>query len=583
MLHRDRSPASGASGVAAIDIPPEVSALPVLVAACCFVIYFLGYRFYARYLAQKVFELRADAVTPAYAQRDDVDYVPTPRVVLFGHHFASIAGLSPMLGPAIAVIWGWLPALLWVVFGTLLIGAVHDFSALVLSMRSRGMSIGKVAEDVIGKRAKSLFHVIIFFLVALAMGVFVHVVALLFTTAFHPEAVVPTFGLMVIAVVVGILVYRRNLPLLPLTLGAFACALLLVLRAEPGVGPDLPADTWKWILLGYAFLASVLPVWLLLQPRDYVNSLLLYLGLVASYAGFFVLGPSFQAPALNGTPPGAPPLFPFVFIVIACGAVSGFHGLVSSGTTAKQIRRETDAPSIAYGAMIGESLLALLAVLACTAGFSDRLSWNNHYANWQTASDLGGQIAAFIAGTARFLAALGIPESIGAPFLALVVVSFALTSLDSATRLLRFNLSEIGEARGLGVLRHRVVASLAACAAIGFFAFYEIEGRAAGLALWQLFGTTNQVLGGLTLLAVTVYLVQRRRNYWITLVPMVALLLTTLVAMIEKIGDFWQQREVVLMIIGIVLVVLTVWLMVEAALRLRRQLRVRRGEEGLRV
>lgn len=557
--------------------------MPVLVAACCFVVYFLGYRFYARYLAQRVFELRPDAITPAHALRDDVDYVPSRRVVLFGHHFASIAGLSPMLGPAIAVIWGWLPALLWVVFGTLLIGAVHDFSALVLSMRSRGMSIGKVAEEVIGTRAKSLFHVIIFFLVALAMGVFVHVVALLFTTAFHPEAVIPTFGLMGIAVVVGYLVYRRNVPLLPLTLVAFAGAMILVVRAEPGQGPDLPASTWKWILLAYAFLASVLPVWLLLQPRDYVNSLLLYLGLVASYAGFFVLGPSFQAPALNGTPPGAPPLFPFVFIVIACGAVSGFHGLVSSGTTAKQIGRETDAPSIGYGAMIGESLLALLAVLACTAGFSDRLSWDHHYADWQTASDLGGQIAAFIAGTARFLAALGIPESIGSPFIALVVVSFALTSLDSATRLLRFNLSEIGEARGLGLLRHRVIASIAACAAIGVFAFYQIQGRAAGLALWQLFGTTNQVLGGLTLLAVTVYLVQRRKNFWLTLIPMVALLITTLVAMLEKIADFWRMREYVLLVIGGILVVLTLWLILEASLRLRLEFRTRRAEGGVRA
>lgn len=555
--------------------------MPVLVAAACFAAYFLGYRFYARYLARRVFVLDPDAVTPAHALRDDVDYVPSRRAVLFGHHYASIAGLSPMLGPAIAVIWGWLPALLWVVLGTLFIGAVHDFSALVLSMRARGMSIGKVAEDIIGPRAKTLFHVIIFFLVALAMGVFVHVVALLFTHTFHPEAVVPTFGLMGIAVVVGTLVHKKNAPLLPLTILAFLAALALVVIAEPGHGPDLDADPWKWILLGYAFVASVLPVWLLLQPRDYVNSLLLYLGLGASYLGFFVLGPSFQAPALNGTPPGAPPLFPFVFIIIACGAVSGFHGLVSSGTTAKQIRRETDAPFIGYGAMIGESLLALLAVLACTAGFSDKLSWHAHYADWQTASDLGGQIAAFIAGTARFLAAIGVPESTGAPFVALVVVSFALTSLDSATRLLRFNLSEIGEARGLGLLRHRVVASLAACAAIGFFAFYQIDGRAAGLALWQLFGTTNQVLGGLTLLAVTVYLVQRRRNFWGTLVPMVALLITTLVAMVEKIADFWRANDAVLVVIGVILVVLTLWLIAEAVLRLRTERRSRTSRQGV--
>ena len=545
--------------------------MPAIVASLCFVAYFLGYRYYARYLSRRVFELDDARATPAHELRDGIDYVPTRPAVLFGHHFASIAGLSPMLGPAIAVIWGWLPALLWVVLGTLLLGAVHDFSALVLSMRARGMSIGKVAEDIIGPRAKTLFHALIFFLVALAMGVFVHVVALLFTPAFYPEAVRPTFGLMGIAVVVGWLVYRRGVALLPLTGVAFVGALVLVALARPGEGPALSLGTWKWALLAYAFLASVLPVWLLLQPRDYVNSLLLYLGLVLSYLGFFLHAPGFQAPALQASPPGAPPLFPFVFIVIACGAVSGFHGLVSSGTTAKQIDRETHAPRIGYGGMIGESLLGLLAVLACTAGFSDRLSWANHYADWSSAADLGDRIGAFITGTARFLGALGIPESFGAPFVALIVVSFALTSLDSATRLLRFNLSEIGEARGLGALRNRYVASAAACAAIGFFAFYEIDGRAAGLTLWRLFGTTNQVLGGLTLLAVSVHLFRRGKNYWVTLVPMVGLLATTMVAMALNVRDFWYEKEWPLLAIGIALIALATWLVVESALRVRRE------------
>lgn len=544
--------------------------MPVAVGLLCLVAYGIGYRFYARYLSRRVFRLDPDAITPAHALRDDVDYVPTRRSVLLGHHYASIAGLSPMLGPAIAVIWGWLPALLWVVLGTLLIGAVHDFSALVLSMRARGMSVGKVAEDVIGPRARSLFHAIIFFLIALGMGVFVHVVALLFTRSFHPQAVLPTAGLMLIAVGVGFLVFRRAAPLGPLTAVAFALTLTLLFVSLRAPAPDLPLGQWKWLLLGYAFLASVLPVWMLLQPRDYINSLLLYLGLGAAYLGFFVLGPDFQAPAVSAAPAGAPPLFPFVFIVIACGAVSGFHALVSSGTTAKQIDRETDAPLIGYGGMIGESLLGLLAVLACTAGFHDRLGWQDHYADWGSAMDLGDRIGAFIDGTARFVGALGVPEDVGAAFIALVVVSFALTSLDSATRLLRFNLAEVGEAPGLGFLRHRVVGSLVACAAIGFFAFYEIGGQAAGLALWQLFGTTNQVLGGLTLLAVTLYLLQRKRNFWVTLVPMVLLLATTLLAMVAKVRDFWRAREIPLLVVGSLLLVLAVWLVVEAILRLRR-------------
>lgn len=544
--------------------------MPAIVGFLSIVAYWLGYRLYARYLANRVFQLDPTRVTPAHALRDGIDYVPTRRVVLLGHHYASIAGLSPMLGPAIAVIWGWLPALLWVVFGTIFIGAVHDFAALVLSMRARGMSVGKVAEDVIGARAKSLFHVIIFFLIALGMGVFVHVIALLFSPAFHPRAVLPTGGLMLIAVVVGLLVYRRGAALGPLSGAAFLAVIALIVLATRVGAPQLDAPQWKWILLSYAFVASVLPVWLLLQPRDYVNSMLLYLGLALSYVGFFVLRPQFAAPAIAPHPEGAPSIFPFVFVVIACGAVSGFHALVSSGTTAKQIDNERDAPLIGYGSMLGESALGLLAVLACTAGFSNRLAWDSHYADWSSAGQLGDRIGAFITGTARFVASLGVPVELGELFIALVVVSFALTSLDSATRLLRFNLAEVGEAPGLGILRNRYVGSFAACAAIAFFAFYEIDGRAAGLALWQLFGTTNQVLGGLTLLCVTVYLVQRGRNFWVTLLPMIFLLSTTLVAMIAKVRDFQRIGNVALLVVGSILILLAVWLILEAVVRLMR-------------
>ncbi len=554
--------------------------MPVFVGILCIVGYVLGYRYYSGYLSRRVFRLDPSHITPAHTLRDGIDYVPSRREILFGHHYASIAGLSPMLGPAIAVIWGWLPALLWIVLGTLFIGAVHDFSALVVSMRAGGVSIGKVAEGIIGPRAKSLFHAIIFFLISLGMGVFVHVVALLFTRAFHPEAVLPTFGMMVIAVFVGLSAYRWKLPLGRSSAVAFVAALLLIWVSLKVGAPDLSLGAWKWVLLGYAFLASVLPVWLLLQPRDYVNSMLLYLGLILAYLGFFLLRPSFEAPAVVLSPAGAPPIFPFVFIVIACGAVSGFHGLVSSGTTAKQIDNEMDARPIGYGAMIGESLLGLLAVLACTAGFSDRLSWSNHYSNWSSAMDLGDRIDAFIRGTAHFLSSMGIPVEVGSAFIALVVVSFALTSLDSATRLLRYNLSEVGETLHFAPLRNRVVSSALAAAAIGFFAFYQIGGKAAGLALWQLFGTTNQVLGGLTLLAVTLYLQQRGRNFWVTLLPMIFLLSVTLYAMVLKIRDFWSphdpaKREWPLLVVGLMLLLIALWLVVEAILRLRRPPRLR--------
>lgn len=546
-------------------------------AVVCLVAYFLGYHFYAKRIARNVFRLDPHAITPAHAFEDGYDYVPSRKYVLFGHHYASIAGLSPMLGPAIAVVWGWLPAMLWIVLGTLFIGAVHDFSALAVSLRSKGKSIGKVAEAVIGPRAKSLFHVIIFFLIALAMGVFVQIVGQLLSKAFYPEAVLPSASLMVLAVVMGILFYKKGFPLGWLTAGGFVLTLLAVMVALQVPRPDVTPDQWNGALLIYAFVASVLPVWLLLQPRDYLNSLLLYLAIAAMFLGFLLLRPEFKAPALDTHPEGAPPLYPFVFIVIACGAISGFHALVSSGTTAKQLDKESDAPFIGYGAMIGESLLGLAAVLACTTGFASAEAWREHYASWDRAQGLGNSMAAFIDGAGLFLSQLGVSRSAGQAFIALVAVSFALTTLDSATRLLRYNIEEIAESVHLPVLRNRYAASFAAVAAIGFFAFYRIDGQPAGLALWALFGTTNQILGGLTLLTVTLYLYLHRRNYLYTLLPMLFMLVTTVAAMGINIRAFLRQGNYLLLVVGMCLLGLAVWLVAEGVLRFRR---VRRDVSG---
>ena len=542
---------------------------PVLAAVCCFIAYALVYRFYARHLGSRIFQLDPDATTPAHAQRDGIDYVPCRRMVLFGHHYASIAGLAPMLGPAIAVIWGWLPGMLWVVLGTLFIGAVHDFSALVVSMRHRGMSIGKVAEDLIGRRAKGIFLVIILFLICLVMGVFVRTVAGLFTADFYPESVFPTFSLMAIAMVIGWLVYRRGVSVIRLTVIGF-----LLMLVSIGVGlnigrPDLGSESWIMILLLYALAASTLPVWSLLQPRDYLNSWLLYLGLGTAYVGLFVLNPQFAAPVVDAQPADAPPIFPFVFIVIACGAISGFHGLVSSGTTSKQIDKETDALPIGYGGMVGESMLGLLAVLACTAGFRSAESWSEHYASWGMASGLAEKMRAFIDGSATFLGALGIPMELAQAFIALVAVSFALTSLDSGTRLLRYNIEEISQSIRVPAIGQRYVASTLAVLLIGFFAFYEIEGQPVGLALWSLFGSTNQVLGALTLLAVSIYLRQKGRNYIYTFLPMAFMLTVTIVAMVLDIQKYLAGGQVLLLGVAGSIFALSVWLVVEAVIRFR--------------
>ena len=543
---------------------------PVLAAALCFVTYVLFYRFYARHLGSKVFKLDPNAITPAHAMEDGIDYVPARKDVLFGHHYASIAGLAPMLGPAIAVIWGWLPGMVWVVLGTLLVGAVHDFSALVVSMRNKGMSIGKVAEDLIGKRAKSLFLLIILFLICLVMGVFVGVVADLFTSAFYPEAVFPTFFLMAVAMVIGWLVYKKGASVSKTTAVGFTLMMLSVAVALNIARPDLARETWIMILLVYAFAASVLPVWALLQPRDYLNSLLLYLGLGAAFIGFFLLRPEFVAPVLDMAPADAPPIFPFVFIVIACGAASGFHGLVSSGTTSKQISKETDAVAIGYGGMVGESLLGLLAVLATTAGFRSTEAWSEHYSSWTVANGLADKMEAFIDGSALFVSTLGVPMPIAQAFIALVAVSFALTSLDSGTRLLRYNIGEIGNSIGVPQLANRYTASGIAVTLIAFFAFYEINGQPAGLALWALFGSTNQVLAGLTLLTVTVYLRQKGWNYWYTFLPMVFMLFVTITAMVYNLWLYFNTGQFLLTFVASSIFVLSVWLVIEAVIRFRK-------------
>jgi len=539
-------------------------------------LYVVFYRFYAKgVLARKVFKLSDELPTPAHTLRDDVDYLPSNKYVLFGHHFASIAGLAPMLGPAIAVIWGWFPALCWVVLGTLLVGAVHDFSALVLSVRYQGQSMGTISRDVISPRTRLLFLLVIFFLVALAMGVFVLVISGLFAApdaahipaTAHPEAVFPTYALMLIAMVIGYLIYRKNYPLWPLIGAGFVLMLLTTWMGLYLPVTGVSVATWSWSLLAYAFVASVLPVWLLLQPRDFLNSLLLYLAMFCMLAGFFIMSPEWVAPAINTHPEGAPPMLPFLFIVIACGAISGFHGMVASGTTAKQLDKESDAPFIGYVGMIGESLLALLAVLATTAGaFTSHDQWANFYGSWEKAAGLHQKLGVFIQGNGQFIHQLGVPLDAAMAFISVVVVAFAMTSVDTGTRLLRFNIEEIGNTIGLKWLGNRYVATSLAVSAIGFFAFFTVEGKPAGLFLWTLFGTTNQILAGLTLLTVTIYLYRKKRPVLYTLLPMLLVLGATISGMVMGIIKAVAGGQWAVAVVGGVILLLAAWVLLEGAL-----------------
>lgn len=526
------------------------------------ILLFLGYRFYSRYLAVNVFQLDDSRPTPAVTMEDGVDYVPTPKPVVLNHHFASIAGLSPILGPALAVIWGWLPAVIWLVVGAILMGAVHDFSSLVISIRNKGRSIGDICNNLLGNRARILFLLIIFFGLALAMGTFTKVIAALmqanaegFTS--YPEAAFPAGMLMVIAVICGVLMRKG---IMSLTVAGTIGTVLLFICIYLGTKIPIPlsSGSWIYILLVYAFIASVLPVWLLLQPRDFINAFALYIGMFLLYTVVFVFQPTIVAPAINTESTGMPNMFPFLFVVIACGAVSGFHCVVSSGTTAKQLAKESDARAVGYGSMLAECALGVIAVIACTAGFSSQQEWMSHYATWGQAQGLGAKLSVFVQGGANFITNLGISKGIAEAFVALVVVSFALTTLDSGTRLLRYNIEEIANTFHIPVLGNRYMATAVGIGAIWFLAVSPL-----GAQLWVLFGTTNQLLAGLALLTATVYLVTNKRPALATAIPMCIMLTITLVALVLNLVNYYQQGNTTLIVVGSLLLLLAIGLIVE--------------------
>ncbi len=543
-------------------------------AVLVFVIFALAYRFYSGFLANRVFMLDADEPVPSRELEDGIDYVPTRLHVLWGHHFASIAGAAPIVGPAIAVIWGWVPALLWVCVGTVFMGAAHDFSALVISARHRGRSIGDVAGSVVGPRVRTLFLIIISLLIWVVLAVFAYIIATLFTST--PSSIFPINVQILVALVLGWLVYKRGFPMF---LPSLVCYVLLLIAIFYGASVSaafpflqtISITTWVCLLLGYAFVASVMPVWLLLQPRDYINSHQLLTGLFALSAGLLVLQPKIVAPAFNLQPEGAPSMIPFLFVTIACGAISGFHGLVASGTTSKQLSRMTDARPIGYGAMLAEGFLGLMAVLAATAGFENSGEWWSHYSSWGAANGLAAKLDAFVSGGARFVAALGIPFETARTFMAVMVIAFAATSLDTGARIQRLVLGELSEAYSIRPLSNRYFAAALGVGSALVLAITQGGGQG-GLALWPLFGTTNQLVAGVTLLVVSIWLKRQGRPYLYTLIPMVAVASMTAWAMVGNLFDYYAEFEELwlLALSGTLILALDIWILLEGFRTLRK-------------
>ncbi len=555
----------------------------VVVAAVVGVLFFLGYRYYSAYLTHRVYGLDPDFVTPAHEFSDGVDFVATNKHVVFGHHFTSVAGAAPIVGPAIAVFWGWGPALAWIVLGTIFAAGVHDFGSLAVSLRHRARNIGTIAHDVISQRARTLFLLIIFFLLTLVNAVFAVVIGNLFVA--NPGAVIPIVAEIPLAIFIGQYIYRsRSAALVPSIVGVVVLyALIWVGQQVPvdiaplsdALGIDNPRNLWVVLLFAYTFFASRLPVWLLLQPRDYINSHQLFIALGVIGLGMLVGWSTIVAPVVNDVPAGSPSIFPFLFITIACGAISGFHSLVSSGTTAKQIDKEPDARYVGYMGAVGEGSLATGAVLAATAGVAaTRADWDKLYPDFGTAS--GGAVGNFVNGVGAFANNLGIPLDLAVIFAAVVVISFAATTMDTGVRLQRYVVQEIAEISGWHALaRNLTFASLVAVAVPLAMALIPGGGDAGYTFgyLWRLFGTTNQLTAGLALTVVAVWVMRMRRNPIAAIIPLVFLLAMTTWALVKQFLDFvqadgWTERFVLAPLDAIVFV-LAIWLIVEAAKALR--------------
>ena len=583
----------------------------LLIALGAFVAYLVAYHTYGKWLSQKIFKLDPNRIPPSIELEDGNDYVPTSKSIVFGHHFTSIAGTGPIVGPALAVIWGWVPALLWVLFGSIFIGAVHDLGALVVSLRNKGQTVGDIAGRVLSGRARILFLAILFLALTIVLAIFGLVIAAVFKA--YPAAIFPCLIQIPLAIIIGSVLHRKGINLLIPSLLSLALMYLSVLYGDVGFLHSFnvtlaswPIITWVILLLAYSYLASVLPVWLLLQPRDYINSLqlvttlaLVFLGLIAAAFVGLDQGAGKQsleiaAPALRLNPEGAPFIFPFLFITIACGAISGFHCLVSSGTSSKQLKSEADAHFVGYGSMLTEGFLATIVILACVAGLGlgipeviDGVQTNNiltgedaylaRYATWGSAAGLAAKVGAFVDGAANFLKALGLPATFAVAVMGVFVASFAATTLDTACRLQRYVTQELATQLKIKPLTNKHLATIFAVVIAGLIAAMPNPGASwelanlgkGGLLLWPLFGATNQLLGGLAFLVILFWLRQKKAPIWFIIPPAILMLILPGVAMGLNLfqGDAaWligTKPNYLLSTFAIATVILEVWIIIE--------------------
>jgi len=526
------------------------------------VLFALAYRFYGRWL-DKQFDIDPGHVTPAHNNYDGVDYVPAKTPVLMGHHFSSIAGAGPIVGPIIAVsFFGWLPAVLWIIIGSILIGGVHDYSALVVSIRHKAKSIAQVARRMMSPTAHKLYLIFIWLAMVYVLTAFVDLTASSFTT----DGGVASSSTMYIglALLLGYLGYRRRFPLVWLSVGFVPLVFFIIwlgqmipMGSPAALAHGDPKTTWAAILLGYCFVASITPVWALLQPRDYLSSFLLIACVVGGLLGIVFGNHTYDVKPYLGFSTNIGMLFPALFITIACGACSGFHSVVASGTTAKQLDNERNARPVAYGSMLTEGLLALIAVSAIVVA--------------------GGSLAGssppvvFADGMGKFVGALGISPALGTSFGLLALSTFLLTTLDTGTRLARYILEELFNVWGMRAHVAATVVTLVLPFWLSLTQFADAHGNAVPVwrAIWPVFGATNQLLGALALLTVSVWLKRTGRRSFFTVIPMLFMFAVTLLALVQLVMN---ERFNVIGIIAGLLFVLAIVLIVEAVRAFGREI-----------
>jgi len=514
------------------------------------IIFIIAYATYGSWLAKK-WGVDPTRKTPAHEINDGIDYVPTSSPVLLGHHFSSIAGAGPINGPIQAAIFGWVPVLLWIVIGSIFFGGVHDYGSLFVSIRHKGKSIGEVINDTMGKKGKQLFSIFAWLTLLLIVAAFSNIVASTFAAT--PEAATSSLLFIILAIGFGYAVYRKGVSL---KIGTVVGVILLFLCVWLGIlfPLQLSVNTWIFILAIYIFIASTAPVWILLQPRDYLNSFLLYAMMAGALLGLLIYRPEIKLDAVTAFKVvdgnSVQYLFPMLFVTVACGAISGFHSLVGSGTTSKQIDNEADAKKIGYGGMLIEGVLAVVALITAAYLTQGELS--------QLLKD--GPVNVFSNGVGVFMSQFGVPFEAGKTFVALAVSAFALTSLDTATRLGRFIFQEYFEdsSKGSKSPLTNMYVSTAITVVLG-----SILAAGGYKAIWPIFGSANQLLSALALMAIALWLKKSNKSFNMITIPMIFMLIVTLTALVFLVVDNFKAANYILVVFPILLFIFAIVLAVE--------------------